>query len=124
MVEGTNTPLQLTEVHMAVFDVDGDSTAGLESLSSKGYAGYITELKTSMIPTRLPDGRTQFVADGLNTNIPNPADPKALTPEQRKACVMYFYKNVQSFELQYTIDGTGAWTRNLFFYFDSPLSQK
>jgi len=124
MVPGTNTAVTLPEVHMTVFDVDGDPNGGLESTSSKGYTGYVTDATISMVASNLPDGRTQFTSDGVTQNIPNPTDPNALLPEQRAASVMYFYKNVESFELSFGLAGSGNWPRNLNFFFDSPLNDQ
>jgi len=121
---GTNTPVQLKEVHMALFDLDGNADQ-LESAASKGYKGYVTDTVPSLLASRLPDGRTQFSADGVTPNIPNPTTPDALNSLQRKGSVMYFYSGVSSFDLTFAISGTVADSgRNLFFAFQSALNNR
>jgi len=123
MLPGTTTPLMLSEVHMAVFDIDGGDGKGVESASSKGYAGYVTDSKPSIVASRLPDGRTKFTSGGLTANVPNPSDPETLDQAMRKASVMFFYVNVTGFDLTFSIDG-GTWDRNLFFAGVSSLNDQ
>jgi len=125
VVPGTNTPLVVPEVHMATFDLDGDETEGLEYVSSKGYKGYVTDAEPSVVASRLPDGRTKFTSSGEKANLENPTLPDALTVEQRRNSVMYFYTDVSSFEVNYgieNIDDRGS--RNLFFAFESSLEDR
>jgi len=102
---GTSTPLVLSEVHLAIFDLDGTSDAwGIETASSKGYKGYVTDTAPDITAARLPDGRTQFVGAGTANNLANPSSPQTLTPEQRRNSVMYFYADVSSFELSFGVE--------------------
>jgi len=123
MVPGTNTPVQLAEIHMALFDLDGTIGTGLEVAASKGYKGYVTDTQPSIVASRLPDGRTKFSASGLIRNIPNPSQANLLDPNQRQNSVMYFYQDVSSFDLTFGIEG-GTFGRNLFFAFESALNNR
>jgi len=118
---GTNTPVTLSEIHMTVFDIDGPTN--WEVSSSKGYTGYATVPDTNLMASKLPDGRTRFTG----TQNMNAANLKALganrmTDEDKKATVMYFYKNVASFELQFgrTVKGGPS---GLLFAFESSLNE-
>lgn len=122
---GTNTPLVVPEVHMATFDLDGDAANGIEYVSSKGYRGYVTDATPSVLASRLPDGRTKFTSAGEKANLENPTLPDALTVEQRRNSVMYFYSNVSSFELTFGIENYDRrGSRNLFFAFVSSLDDR
>jgi len=127
---GTATPLELSEIHMAIFDLDGTSTAsGIEFASSKGYKGYVTDAAPEISASRLPDGRTQFTGTGSMNNLPNPNDPLNMTLEQRRNSVMYFFVNVSSFTLTFGVEqapsnayiGNG---RYLFFDLKSSLNDR
>jgi len=120
---GTNTPVQLSEVHMAIYDLDGSEGKGIETVSSKGYRGYVTDVKPSVVASRLDDGRTKFTSSGIVNDIPNPTDPNSLTVQQRENSVMYFYVDISSFDLSFGIEGAAA-ARNLFFTFASPLNDR
>jgi len=123
VVPGTNDPVVLPEVHMATFDLDGGDLNGdnLESVSSLGYYGYVTDANPSVLASLYPDGRTKFTSAG--GSVDNPSDPQALTDEQRRNSVMYFYKDVSSFEINFGIAG-GDKGRNLFFSFESSLDDR
>lgn len=127
MEPGTNTPLEVTEVHMATFDLDGTHEWGLESVSSKGYYGYVTDAQPNVEASLFPDGRVQFHADATGA-IPNPVDPNTLSQQQRRNSVMYFYRNVASFELSFSAMNTKPMTddggRNIFFAFESALDDR
>jgi len=120
---GTNTPVELSEVHMAIYDLDGATPNGIEIASSKGYRGYVTDINPSVVASRLDDGRTKFSSSGIVNDIPNPTDPNSLTPQQRANSVMYFYTDVSGFDLSFGIEGA-AMARNLFFTFASPLNDR
>jgi hypothetical protein len=99
MSPGTNTPVVVSEVHMAIFDLDKEGFTGSTEIgSSKGYRGYVTDVAPTVVASRLDDGRTKFTA--ALANIPNPTDPNALTTAQRRNAVMYFYKDVSSGDLR------------------------
>jgi len=123
MQPGTNTPVQLNEVHMAIYDLDGNTAGGIEIASSKGYKGYVTDTNPTVLASRLADGRTKFSSSGAVNDILNPSDPNNLTPEQRSNSVMFFYEDISSFELTFGIENAAA-SRNLFFSFASPLNDR
>lgn len=124
MSPGTNTPVVVSEVHMAIFDLDIEGyTGSTEFGSSKGYRGYVTDIDPLVVASRLDDGRTKFTAS--QANIPNPTDPNALTTDQRRNSVMYFYKGKSSFEMTWGMEGAAASApRNLFFAFESSLNDR
>jgi len=127
---GTSTPLVLSEVHLAIFDLDGTADDwGIETASSKGYKGYVTDTAPDITAARLPDGRTQFVGAGTANNLANPSSPQTLTPEQRRNSVMYFYTDVSSFELSFGVEQAPAGSsagngRYLFFAGESSLNDR
>jgi len=123
MAPGTNTPVVVEEIHMALFDLDKGSDACTEFTTSKGYTGYVTDIFPSVIASRLADGRTKFGA--VIKSLPNPTTPNALTVQQRQNSVMYFYNQVSSFELTFGTEGAVANAgRNLFFAFESQLNDR
>jgi len=77
---------------------------GIEYASSSAYKGYVTDVSPSILATRLPDGKTQFVGSGSANNLPNPRSPETLTDEQRRNSVMYFYVNVSSFVFTFGVE--------------------
>lgn len=110
---GSTTAVVLPEVFFAVFDVDGNT--GLKNyqvLSGKGYAGYVTDVNTDLVASKTDDGRTQFTA--TQVDVPNPTDPMTATDKQRQSMVMYFYKNVSSFDVNLGVLGAGG-ARNFNF---------
>jgi hypothetical protein len=123
MSPGTNTPVTLKEIHLAMFDLDGFVPWGLEHASSKGYKGYVTDTDPDILASLKPDGRTEFRSDGT-PNVASPSIPSALTLKQRRHSVMYFYTDVSSLELQWGSDGTEDGTRLLFFAFESALDDR
>lgn len=132
VLTGTNTPVTLPEVHLAIFDLDGMAWAadnpnggGREFASSTGYRGYVTDVSPNVVASKLPDGRTQFMSEGTNNNIDDAESPDTLTEEQRRNSVMFFYTDVSSFELTFGIDGESAGAgRYLFFAGNSPLNDR
>jgi len=127
---GNSTPLVLSEVHLSLFDLDGRSEDwGMETASSKGYKGYVTDTDPEIMASRLPDGRTQFTASGRLNNLPNPDSPSTLTYEQRRNSVMYFYADVSSFEISFGVDNAPSWSsagngRYMFFEGASSLDDR
>lgn len=124
---GTNTPLQVSEVHMAMFDLDGavGPFSGIESASSSGYSGYVTDANPAVsasLDNSTGVTRTQFQAPGSG-DITNPSDPKTLTDLQRRNSIMFFYKEISEFEVDFIVDG-GDKGRNLFFAFESALDDR
>jgi hypothetical protein len=121
---GTNTPVKLSEVHLAIFDLDGIYVQGLESVSSKGYHGYVTDEKPSVVVSLSPDGTASFT--GNSGELANPIGPNKLTREQSRNSIMFFYKDVSSFELAFGAPSTKETTagRNLFFAFKSSLDSR
>jgi len=124
MSPGTNTPVVVSEVHMAIFDVDIEGfTGATEIATSKGYRGYVTDIEPLVVASRLDGGRTKFTAS--QASIPNPTNPNALTAEQRRNSVMYFYKGVSSFQMTWGMEGgTASAPRSLFFAFESSLNDR
>lgn len=124
---GTNTPLELKEIHMATFDLDGSHKWGLEAVSSKGYHGYVTDRNPNIEASLFPDGRVKFTGDATGA-ITNPVDPNTLTRQQRRNSVMYFYKNTSSFELSFSAIHSEPFTdvggRMIFFAFESALDDR
>lgn len=129
MAPGTNTPMTVSEVHMATFDLDGTHAWGIESVSSKGYNGYVTDAYPNVEASLDPDGRTKFTGNGAG-DLKNPVDPNSLTNSQRRNTVMYFYKDVSSFELRFIAhEGTNKdfdedTGRNIFFALESALEDR
>jgi len=121
--QGTNTPVVLSEVHMAIFDIDGKDPNGVEIAASKGYKGYVTDAIPNVVASRLADGRTKFSSGQAVDNVPNPVDPDTMTPEQRKSSIMYFYTNVTNFEITFGIENC-VYARNLFFSGKSALNDR
>jgi len=127
MEPGTNTPLVLSEIHMATFDLDGSHKWGIESVSSKGYHGYVTDANPNVEASLFSDGRVKFTGEGIG-DILNPVDPNTLSNDQRRNSVMYFYKNVSSFEIGFgalhtePMDDVGG--RNIFLAFESALDDR
>jgi len=126
MQPGTDTPVVVPEFHMGIFDLDG-TPSGYETAASKGYKGYVTDIAPTLEVSRLPDGRTKFTAQPNKAGeVPNPTDPMTLTPRQRATSVMFFYKDVSSFDLTFGFEfgrpNTGG--RNLFFAGESALEDR
>jgi len=123
---GTNTPVIQDEVHMSTYDLDGGNggAGGLEYVSSVGYTGYVTDPNPNLLATLFTDThelRTKFTSIGRSWD--NPSDPDTLTADQRRNAVMFFYKNVSSFEVNFGIEG-GTSGRTLFFSFLSALNDR
>jgi hypothetical protein len=117
---GTNTPVVQPEIHMATFDLDGNpSGTDTESVSSKGYTGYVTDPNPNSVASRLPDGRTEF--KGIVSGS-DPSSANDLTDAQKKSSIMFFYSNVSSFEL--TFGSNSAYQRGLMFAFESGLNER
>jgi hypothetical protein len=114
---GSNTPVTMPEIHMAVFDLDGrpDGTF-TKAASSKGYAGYVTDLNPNIVAAKTFDGRTEFNGTASGSE---PFSATALTEAQKKISIMFFYKNVSSFELHFGT--TATWQSGLLFSFVSGL---
>lgn len=102
---GTSTPHVLDEVHMAFFDLDS-ADAGAEIVQGKGYNGYVTDLDTSLTAS-LSDGRTKFAG---TQSVPNPTSPGVATDAQRKASVMFFFKQKSEFEIKFGFEPLGTFT--------------
>jgi len=127
---GTNNPVVQSEIHMATYDLDGGATdangvqtGGSEYVSSTGYTGYVTDPNPNLVATLLPGHtvRTQFKSSG--TSWVNPSDPDTMTVDQRRNAVMFFYKNVSSFELKFGIQG-GSSGRTIMFSFLCALNDR
>lgn len=124
---GTNTPITISEVHLAMFDLDGapGQYSGIESAASGGYHGYVTDANpevSASLDNSTGVTRTQFQSPGLGDTA-NPSDPNALTDFQRRNSVMYFYTDVSEFDIDFIVDG-GDKGRNLFFAFESALDDR
>ena len=120
----------LSEVHLAIFDLDGTAADwGIETASSKGYKGYVTDTTPEITASRLPDGRTQFTGSGAANNLANPKSPSTLTLEQRRNSVMYFYADVSSFVISFGVEQAPSYAaagngRYLFFAGESSLNDR
>jgi len=124
---GTNDPLVLSEVHMAIFDLDMEGySSTVEVASSTNYKGYITDVSPNLAATLdNSTGRTKFKA--TSAGLANPRNPNQLTDEQRRNSVMYFYSQVDNFELTFgtELGSTPSIAgRNLFFAFESSLNNR
>jgi hypothetical protein len=104
---GTATPRVLEEVHLAFFDLDGNTADGSEGefLSGKGYKGYITDADTSLVASTLPGGGTEFAG---SKSVANPSSPGVATDAQRKASVMFFMKDTSSLQVNFGWRGPNA----------------
>jgi len=127
---GTNNPVVQEEVHMATYDLDGGmknsdgvQQGGLEYVSSSGYSGYVTDPNPNLVAALLPGAevRTQFKSIGKSHD--NPSDPDAMTADQRRNAVMFFYKNVSSFGIRFGLEG-GSGGRKLLFSFLCSLNDR
>jgi len=106
---GTATPVVIEEYHMAFFDMD-KSGDGAEVLSGQGYKGYVTDADTSLAASILGGGRTEFTG---TQSVPNPTSPGVATEAQRKASVMFFFKNSSSFIVNFGYRGSqGTYTKD------------
>jgi len=123
---GTRTPVTVPEIHMAIFDLDGGTagyTGTIEHASSRGYAGYVTVPEPNLSADNLPDGRTQFTG---TSNMRNPiVDMNAMTDEQANGSVMFFYRDVDSFELTFGRNRpcSDGFCSGLLFAFESSLDE-
>jgi len=120
MVPGTNIPVTQPEIHMTMFDLDGG--IGVERSSAKGYSGYVTDASPSISLKLYPDGRTEF-GSSANRKVDQPFDPNNLDKIQRRHSVMYFFKEVKSFDVNFGVEGGGD-GRSLFFAFESMLNDR
>jgi len=102
---GTSNAQVLEEFHMAFFDVD-KSGSGAEFVQGNGYKGYITDVDTTLSAITLPDGRTKFTG---TASVPNPTAPGTATAAQRKASVMFFFKDVSEFGATFGFEGPGPY---------------
>lgn len=115
---GSETPVELPEFFIAVFDIDGSvGLKGVQTISSKGYKGYVTDVDTELIASKAADGSTKFTA--TQEDVTNPSDPMTATKKQRQSMVMYFYSKVSTFEFTLGLVGSGA--RNFNFAGKSAL---
>lgn len=124
VLPGTNTPLILSEIHMAVFDIDR-----LESFSSRGYSGYTTDTNPLIQALHTPDGRTSFSAadtPAAQRRVTTATDPNKLSPRQRQHSVVFFYENVSSFEVTFADTGSSKKNnhRTMWFAFESVLNDR
>lgn len=101
---GTSTPRVLSEVHMAFFDMDGQA-AWQEYVSGEGYKGYITDVATTLSASTLASGRTQFEG---TVSVENPTSPGVASEAQRKASVMFFFKDTSTFKITFGHKGNKA----------------
>jgi len=109
---GSETPVVLPEFFLAVFDVDASGTfRANQTLSGKGYTGYVTDVDTDLVASKADDGSTKFTA--TQADVTNPDDPMTATKKQRQNMVMYFYKEKSTFEFTFGLVGDGA--RNFNF---------
>jgi hypothetical protein len=125
MKPGTDSPLELTEVHVSLSALEEIQSAGGIAFDSRtGYKGYITDVLSDLETFRLSSGRTKFTSDGKHT-APYPEDPMRLTELQRKNSVMYFFSQVSSFELALSVvDAASDSGRYIFFAGHSSLNDR
>jgi len=118
---GTSTPRTLEEFHLAFFDLD-KTTSGAEFVSGEGYKGYVTDTDTTLAASTLASGRTKFSGTAL---VPNPTAPGTASDAQRKASVMFFFKEASEFQATFGFEGAGPFTASqnaqLFFAGNSVL---
>ncbi len=60
------------EFSFAVYDLDGDTSAGLDTVTSSQHDSYTVGSTNALNITTNPDGSTTIAADATNTNGPNP----------------------------------------------------
>jgi hypothetical protein len=123
---GSDIPVTVSEVHMAIFDLDGDEASGIEYASSTGYRGYVTDESPGISAALFNDGKTQFETSSSTANIADPTAPNSLTTDQRVHSVMFFYENVHQFYVTFgirmaSVEGN---SRNLLFAFESSLNDR
>jgi len=118
--QGSYKPVVQDEVHMATYDLDGGGTGGLETVSSIGYTGYVTDPNPNLLADLDND---QITFKSIGKSWDNPSDPTVLTPDQRRNAIMFFYKGVSSFDVKFGIEG-GDKGRALFFSFECALNDR
>lgn len=116
---GSNSPVKVPEIHMAVFDLDRWNRWSVETTSSKGYTGYVTDPHPDLVASKLPDGRTEFTGTKSGSD---PTTAMTLTDAQKKSSIMFFYTDVTSFELNFAKKGSGD--SGLLFAFGSSLQER
>lgn len=118
---GTSTPRTLEEFHLAFFDLD-KTNSGAEFVSGEGYKGYVTDTDTTLAASTLASGRTKFSG---TASVPNPTAPGTASDAQRKASVMFFFKETSEFQATFGFEGAGPFTASqyaqLFFAGNSVL---
>jgi hypothetical protein len=100
----------LSDVAFSFFDLDGkiDSNdsptqTGFEGVRFTDFAGYVLE-DDSYLSVETESGETRFRNKAQKNVAGDYVDPMQLTPEQRKASVMLYFKNVSSFEMTYAVN--------------------
>jgi len=125
MKPGSDIPVTVSEVHMTIFDLDGDQARGIEYASSTGYKGYVTDVSPTITAALSSDGRTRFEASGSAANDVNPTAPNSLTVDQRVNSVMFFYENVNQFFITFGMrEADSPTSRNVLFAFESSLNDR
>jgi hypothetical protein len=98
---------------------------GAEFVSSTGYEGYVVDGSTSLSASRSPDGHTRFSG---SVAVPNPTSSTSVTDSQRKASVMFYYKNVSEFIVTFGSEPVGTFPDNaissLMFSSDTDLEKR
>jgi hypothetical protein len=80
-----------------------------EFVSSTGYKGYVVDASTSLTASPSTDGRTKFSG---SVPVPNPTSSASITDAQRKASVMFYYRNVSEFVVTFGSEPTGTFPDN------------
>jgi len=130
-VEGEDeTPVELDKFFVTFFDIDGEKDT-VESLSINtsraaghhGYAQYYLSNDSTVIPTALETGETNFSASKKGNEDENPHDQFDNTPlVDSEAVTFYFLGKTSTISVNYAVEA-GAWAgRNVLVGGISPIA--
>jgi len=111
VLNGTNTPVALTDFFFSFYDID-QNDGGSESLTiSSGVGTYFLSESTSLVATANDDGSVTFASSAYGNDSDNPK--AAASADNDEAVTLYFQKPLSTFEITYTTMANGG--RNFQF---------
>jgi hypothetical protein len=117
--DGSDKEAEVKDLVFTVYDLDGfpsikkqngeiKKPSRFEGVRCSSFAGFVAEDDTYLTVSRFTDGVTRFANENehevCNDDTCKWDDPMNLTPDQRRGSVMFFFKNVSSFDLSYVIN--------------------
>lgn len=130
-VEGEDeTPVEMEKFFVTFFDIDEENNA-LESLSMNtsradhyhGYTHYYLSNDSTVIPTALETGETNFSASKKGTEDENPYDQFDTTPlVDSEAVTFYFLEKTSTFSANYAVEADAWAGRNVLIGGISPIA--